>query len=218
MNNTFNVIRTKRKTIGLSITKEGRLLVRAPLFVSEREIEKVVQKHQSWIEKNRLKMACMSAVKESFAYRDGQVLPVLGHAYPIMTGEGKKAVFTGEAFLLPMGNREKTVALWYKKQAKEILGARTDIYSRIMGLNPVEIKITSAKTRWGSCSAKNALCFSWRLLCAPPMSVDSVVVHELAHIKMKNHSKAFYREIEKVMPDYRTHHQILKEYARKIPF
>lgn len=87
---------------------------------------------------------------------------------------------------------------------------RVEYYQSIMGVSPTDIKITSAKTRFGSCSSKNSLCFSWRLMLYPPEAIDYVVVHELAHIKEKNHSPAFYRVVAEVLPDYKRREKLLK--------
>lgn len=103
----------------------------------------------------------------------------------------------------------------YKQQlkalAKEKIPGRVEYYADIMGLYPISVKITSAEKRFGSCSGKNSLCFSYRLMLYPPEAVDYVIVHELAHIKHKNHSKAFYKTIENYMPDYKSREEILKK-------
>lgn len=96
-------------------------------------------------------------------------------------------------------------------QAREYLPMRVDYWSGIMGLMPTGLKITSARTRFGSCSGKNSLCFSWRLMQYPPEAIDYVVVHELAHIRHHNHSPAFYALIERYMPDWRERMKLLKE-------
>ena len=96
-------------------------------------------------------------------------------------------------------------------QAKEYLPMRVDYWSDIMGLTPTDLKITSARTRFGSCSGKNSICFSWRLMQYPPEAIDYVVVHELAHIRYHNHSPAFYALIERYMPDWRERIKLLKE-------
>ena len=98
-----------------------------------------------------------------------------------------------------------------KALAKEVIPLRVAHYGSIMGLAPTSVKITSAKTRFGSCSAKNGLCFSWRLMQYPMEAVDYVVVHELAHIVHKNHGKAFYALIGSVLPDYPERRKLLKE-------
>lgn len=96
-------------------------------------------------------------------------------------------------------------------RAKEYLPMRVDYWSGIMGLTPTGLKITSARTRFGSCSGKNSICFSWRLMQYPPEAIDYVVVHELAHIRHHDHSPAFYALIERYIPDWRERMKLLKE-------
>ena len=97
-----------------------------------------------------------------------------------------------------------------RRQAAEIIPRRVAYYSAIMGIDPAGIRITDARKRFGSCSGKNRLCFSWRLMLYPPQAVDYVVVHELAHIRHHDHSPAFYRLIEQYMPDYRQRQALLR--------
>ena len=97
-----------------------------------------------------------------------------------------------------------------KMRAKEILPKKVDYFAEVMGLKPTGVKITSAKKRFGSCSGKNSLCFSYELMLYPDEAIDYVVVHELAHIKHRNHSAKFYNLIEKYLPDYKTREKILK--------
>lgn len=97
-----------------------------------------------------------------------------------------------------------------KRKAKEIIPKKVSYYSSLMGLKPTAVKINTAKTRFGSCSSKNSLNFSARLMKYPEEAVDYVIVHELAHIKYHNHSKSFYDLIEKYMPDYKERIKMLK--------
>ena len=96
-------------------------------------------------------------------------------------------------------------------QAKKVLPERVAHYAAIMGVKPTGITITGAQKRYGSCSAKNRLCFTWRLMAYPQEAIDSVVVHELAHIVHKNHGKDFYALVESVLPDYRQRKKLLEE-------
>ena len=98
-----------------------------------------------------------------------------------------------------------------RRKAKEILPRRVQYFSERMGLVPTGIRITGAKTRFGSCSGKNSLNFSWRLMMYPMEAVDYVVVHELAHIRHKNHGKGFYQLIESYLPDYKIRRELLKD-------
>ena len=98
----------------------------------------------------------------------------------------------------------------YVKKAKEIIPEKVKLYAELMGVQPTGITITSAKTRFGSCSGCNRLSFSWRLMAFPESAIDYVVVHELSHIIHKNHSHDFYKCIEDILPDYRERIKILK--------
>lgn len=97
-----------------------------------------------------------------------------------------------------------------KKTAKKVLTEKVAYYADIMGLKYGRIYITSAKTRFGSCSSKGNIAFSYRLMLYPEEAVDYVVVHELAHLVQMNHSPAFYKIVEKVLPDYKRRKKLLK--------
>lgn len=97
-----------------------------------------------------------------------------------------------------------------KERAGTELPGRVAHYAALMRLQPADITITGAKKRFGSCSPKNRLCFSYYLMRYPDAAVDYVVVHELAHIRHKNHGKAFYALIETILPDYRDRKKLLK--------
>jgi predicted metal-dependent hydrolase len=94
--------------------------------------------------------------------------------------------------------------------AAEVIPARVAHYSALMGLTPTGVRITGARKRFGSCSSKNSLCFSWRLMQYPPEAIDYVVVHELAHIRHHNHSAAFYALVAQVLPDHRDRRALLR--------
>lgn len=102
---------------------------------------------------------------------------------------------------------EKTVL---KNRAKVYLTERTEYFSKVMGLKPTAVKITSAEKRFGSCSGTNSICYSWHLIQYPPEAIDYVVVHELAHIVYKNHGKNFYKLVKSVLPDYKIREKLLK--------
>lgn len=100
-----------------------------------------------------------------------------------------------------------------KNKAKKVIAERVEYYARIMGVNYVKITIRTQKRRWGSCSVNGNLSFNCLLMLAPIEVIDSVVVHELCHIKVKNHSKKFYNEVLRVFPDYWNCHNWLKEHG-----
>jgi predicted metal-dependent hydrolase len=98
-----------------------------------------------------------------------------------------------------------------RRIAEDFLPLRTAYYGQIMGLSPEGVRITGAKNRFGSCSAKNRICYSYRLMQYPTEAVDYVVVHELAHLVHKNHGPDFYRLVGSILPDYRAREALLKK-------
>ncbi len=168
----YELIKSARKTIEISISKEFKIIVRAPYKMSHADIDKFVLKHENWIEKHLVIAKNRYEAKGYDELSDDEIINL-------------------------------------KQKAMEVIPKRVEYFSKIMNVKPYGIKITSAKTRWGSCSSKNSLCFSYRLMLYPPEAVDYVVVHELAHIRIKNHSKLFYQEIEKYMPDYKNRKKML---------
>lgn len=167
----YSVIYSKRKTLGLEITKDLKILIRAPMRTPKRDIEHMVQKHAQWIDSHLEKQRKRSEARPELCKEEQELL---------------------------------------RKHAKTIIPLRVAYYGRLMGLEPTGITITSAEKRFGSCSAKNRLSFSWRLMRYPEAAVDYVVVHELAHIPHKNHGKSFYALIESFMPDYKERKKLLK--------
>lgn len=107
----------------------------------------------------------------------------------------------------PPPTAEEIAAL--KARARAILPGKIQHYSRILGLTPTGVKITAARTRYGSCSAQNSLCFSCFLMNAPDAAIDLVVVHELCHIRWKNHGRQFYALLAGVLPDHRERRRLL---------
>lgn len=102
-----------------------------------------------------------------------------------------------------------------KEKALDIIAKKVTYYSKIMGVKPSKIVIGNAKSYWGYCDIKNNINFSWRLMLASDKAIDYVVLHELTHIKHHNHSKEFWSDVEKFIPDYKILNQELKELAKK---
>lgn len=169
---SYEILRSKRKTMALEVRRDGSVVVRAPLRLSHAAIADFVARHQGWLSVQQARQA---------AWRQ---------AHPQPTPEEAQALL---------------------EKARRLLPERTAYYARRMGLSPTGVRITSAKTRFGSCSAKNSLCFSWRLMAYPMEAVDYVVVHELCHIVHKNHSAAFYALVASVLPDYRARQALLRQ-------
>lgn len=173
----YELIRAQKKSISLSLNKEGTPIVRAPLRMPKHEIDAFVAKHNDWL------------VKQLERFEQNH--------------ENIHSISSSEIALL-------------KKTGYDIIQRKVAHYSAIMNLAPTGIKITSANSRYGSCNHKNSLCFSYMLLLQENSFIDYVVVHELAHIKEKNHSPRFYAIIERYMPDYKERLKRQKQAVRNV--
>jgi predicted metal-dependent hydrolase len=111
---------------------------------------------------------------------------------------------------------EPKILRQYKKEAKDKITQRLDYYSSVTGLRYKTVKITSAKTRWGSCGPRGNLCFTWRLMNAPLEVIDYVVVHELVHTVQRDHSKKFWSKVHAIIPDYKTRRTWLRKTGRDL--
>ncbi len=164
------VIKSRRKTLSLTVNDDLNAVVRAPYGTSEKTINDFVRKNEKWLEK-----ATSQKMKQL-----------------------EKTAFSEDEIR------------GFVSRAKEIIPQKVEYYSKLMGLEPTGVKITRAKKRFGSCNAKNSLCFSCFLINYPDEAIDYVVVHELAHIRHHNHSRDFYKLVEKYLPDYKKREKMLK--------
>jgi predicted metal-dependent hydrolase len=209
----FQLIRSRRrrKTISLQIKEEGRVVIYIPYHTPKGEIEKFIKEKQPWIVKKISEKE--RATKETRrVFITGEKFLYLGESYPLEIGDthkkGLPLKLSFGKFILDKDHLERArdlFILWYKREAKEKLEARVRYFSNKLQLVPKGFKITSAKHRWGSCSRDNRLSFSWRIIMAPWSVIDYVVIHELVHIKEKNHSKRFWDYLETIFPDHRKH-------------
>jgi predicted metal-dependent hydrolase len=209
----YTLTRSKRKTLALYV-RDGKTEVRAPLRTPKRDIDKFVASHARWIRDRLARSREQAEEREAFTLRCGDTLAFCGAEYPLVAREGTRAGFDGESFYFPPGltsEQIKAVCVSiYRRLAKIHLTERASHFAKRMNVAPAELKVNGAKTRWGSCSAKKSLNFSWRLLMADAETIDYVVVHELAHITEMNHSARFWAIVESVLPDCRERRKRLK--------
>ena len=213
----YQVIRSRRRTIAICISKDGAVLVRAPLRTAQSAIDRFVAEKQGWILEKSALMAANAAVREKFSVAAGSVLRLLGHDYPVVLGE--KIAFTGTVFTITQQDSVETklrIVNLYKSIAQGVIPERVALISKQTGLIPASVRIGSANTSWGSCTGKNGLHFSWKLIMAEQEVIDYVVVHELAHTMEHNHSARFWRLVEKILPDYKERRAKLKQLEKKL--
>jgi predicted metal-dependent hydrolase len=210
------IIRSRRKTFELMIKDDGSLVVRAPLGASEAQIERIVQQRSDWIKKKQELVRHRNQQLPARKFAGGEILLFLGHPYriSIATNQAIPLVVTTKQFRLAadsLPHAREMITRFYLKQASLIIPQRVAYFAQRNRLKYKAVRISDARTRWGSCSSKGSLSFTWRLVMAPPKVIDYVVVHELAHLLERNHAKAFWQKVEAMMPDYLQHKRWLKE-------
>lgn len=209
----YDLIRTRRTTAAIYIRPNGTVEVRAPFKVPKAEIDRLLLSKESWINEKRLLMQEQMEKKAAFCLNYGDSVLVRGHEYPITAKIGHRAGFDGRQFYMPPGldsiQIKAACIQIYRSAAKQFLTGRTLDFAAKMGVIPSAVRINSAKTRWGSCSARKNINYSWRLLMAADDVIDYVVVHELSHLTEMNHSPRFWAIVEKVLPDYQSRRQQL---------
>ncbi|MAT42199.1 MAG: metal-dependent hydrolase [Anaerolineaceae bacterium] len=215
------IIRSKRKTIALVVQTDGKLIVRAPLRTTKKDIEQLVQQQEDWILKKQAEMLIRAKQNQPRLFVEKEEFYYLGHLYPLMivnqaleTLKFEKNTFRMTASLQPYG--AQVFKEWYRVQAKRILTERVAYYAKKHGFQYKKVRITSASSRWGSYSTSGTLSFPWRLVMAPIDMIDYVVVHELVHSRFQNHSKDFWNGVAAIMPDYKERRKWFKLHGSQL--
>lgn len=208
------IIKSNRKSITLVIDKNGELIVRAPKFVSDREIMRLVSSKQDWVTKRLEEAQKTEKLKQELIIEEGSSIPFMGEPHTIHIGDCRTVTLTEDVILLPtVHDPEKLFMKWLKTQALYMLQESVEHYAAQMGLVYEAVKLSNARTSWGTCTSKRVLRFSWRLVLCPTEMLDYVVVHELSHIRHMNHSREFWGCVESVMPDYKKRRKWLKAHS-----
>jgi len=212
------VSRTNRIKSATIKVEEGTVKVVVPKALAQEKIAKLLTSKNSWIKEKialHRQMQAASAKQyisgESFSYlgRNYRLKVNIGLYQPVKLLNGRFTV----TLLKGTDNPEMikdSLTSWFKQRAEAKLTDKVKRYAQIMGVEYKSIGIKSYKSRWGSCSADSDIDFNWLIIMAPNRIVDYVVAHELCHLKHHDHSPKFWRELEKVMPDYAASKEWLK--------
>ena len=202
--------RARRRTIGLLVNDKG-LSVRAPNWVAETDVQHFLQSKTTWV------LAKLQAIQSrsrapAMVWAHGAQLDYLGQPLtlsldPAHRFEGAGAGIQGDALCVALPadagpeRLRDTVQAWLSEQARAHLTERLAHYAPVVGVSWTRLRLSSATTRWGSAHADGAIHLNWRLIHLAPELIDYVVVHELCHLHEMNHSPAFWRLVEAVLPD-----------------
>jgi len=220
MTKNYTIKYSKRKTMGLYITKNAEIEVRVPNGTPQKVVADFVGQHQQWISTHHGAVAEQVAERDNFELRFGANLLFLGQEFPLESVEKPAFGFDGLCFYAyaQMSAEELKTSLVgvYRTLAKKLLSDMVEEMAKHMGLKPKAVKINGARTRWGSCSSAGNLNFSWYLVMAEEATIRYVVVHELAHLIEMNHSPNFWRIVEQVLPNYKSEREKLKLLQKKL--
>jgi len=216
------IIRTRRKTIALIVQRDGKVIVRAPLLTSQRQIMNFVHEKSDWITETLEKIKKNPLQPPPHRFEEGEKFWYLGQQFPLsFVSNQRKILQFDHRFLLKrdyLPRAKSILEKWYKNQAREFLTDRTAFYAQKYGFSYKKINITSARTRWGSCSTNGSISFTWRLIMAPIDVIDYVIIHELVHTRVHNHSRQFWGQVEKIMPEFRKYRLWLKKNGTLLRF
>ncbi|MDA9101216.1 M48 family metallopeptidase [Omnitrophica bacterium] len=202
----WKLVRSERRTIAIEIGPGAETIVRAPRRAPMEMIQKFIHEKQNWILRQQDRVRQRAEGLPAREYQSGERFFYLGRWYPLrLAAEGNEPLtFDGE-FRLVEARRHQGRALfekWYGARAKAQIPGRVLVWAERMGLTYRTVRISRARRRWGSCSLKGNLRFSWQLMMTPWFVIDGVIIHELAHLRIANHSKAFWQLVHRFCPDY----------------
>lgn len=211
------IIRSHRRTVAVHVLPTGEVVVKAPVRVSMGFINQFIDKHKEWIEK-RLEQVQKQRVRGKI-YKNGEKFLYLGKEYSLEIGDYKTIEAKNEKLLFSQVLEfriQKELTAWYIRQGRKIITEQVEYYTKQMGVQYIGLTFSDTKSQWGRCTHDNRLQFSWRLVMAPLLTINYVVVHELEHTKEKNHSRAFWSKVRLFNPSYRQQIKWLKENGKSL--
>lgn len=213
----YALVLSKRKTLGIHVYPDCRVIVRAPLGSDPRTVEAHVRTRAAWILKHVTRFQTappVTAAPETPRYADGATIRYLGTSYPLRVeaaARDRVQRVGGEIVVAVKGaaDADRAAALvkrWLRLQAERVFAERlTALFPRVesWGVAFPPLKIRDMRSRWGSCSSKGNVSLNLRLIHQPLDLIDYVVLHELCHLKELNHSPRFWALMDRVLPDWR---------------
>jgi predicted metal-dependent hydrolase len=220
----YDLVRSRRKTVGITVHRDGRVTVRAPMNAPAAGIQAIVQKKGGWIVKKQRLFAEAPPAPAPPRFVSGEEHLFLGRAYPLVVRQAKKGhveLVDGQFLLYrpatsSADSREKLMREWYREQAKKVFAKRLETcYPRAaaLGIPFPEMKIRLMKRRWGSCASyKGSILLNLRLVQTAEPYIDYVILHELAHFKERYHNRDFYALMDHLLPGWRARREELNSF------
>lgn len=217
------VIYSQRKTISIEVQADGKVVMRVPRRTSQARIQQVAAEKAEWIRHTKEKIQARQQARPSIRFEEGANLPLFGRWYPLTLRQQTPTRFgfsAGQGFWLrrdQVGQARKLLVEFYREATRAQTSRLALDFCWRWQLSFGEIRVTSAVTRWGSCSPKNNLSFTYRLALLPLDLVEYIVAHELTHTRHHNHGPEFWKLVARMIPDYQLRRKKLKDLAALLP-
>ncbi len=204
----YSVIRKpRRRTASITVSRNNQISVVVPAWISSRQIEDLVQKKYSWIQKRIRLNAEFEARCLKRQYHAGESFYFLGRPHILTFASNQDETVSREGdYLIVSGGEpaqiKKMLKAWYIRELEIILGQRIPFFEKLLNVQAREVKIKSLESQWGNCRTGEILTFNWKMVMAPQEIIDYIIVHELAHLIHLNHSRNFWQRVQSVYPSY----------------
>ncbi|MBQ7452780.1 MAG: M48 family metallopeptidase [Clostridia bacterium] len=209
------IVRSSRRSLSLTILKNGEVVVKAPLKMRDGDIEKFVLSKQRWLQ-NKLNAISNNLTRFDDIISYKRIL-LNGNKFDIVLMPVKKVSFSNNVIAFPdriePEKRIKFLKNWLKKFANSVLEPRIEMLAKEYGLKFNDFKITDTKGRWGSCNSKKLICINFRVAMLPQDIIDYVLTHELCHLIEMNHSREFWNNVLGYYPKAKSARIALKDYG-----
>jgi predicted metal-dependent hydrolase len=217
----YEVIRSRRSTADIIIERDGSVVVRAPEWADDELVARTVQSKEYWICQRLAEWRDLNAKQVLREYKNGEGFLYLGRAYRLLlvNDQAEPVQLKNGRFLLrrdlikggKIAAAKAALQDFYIARGRERLRQRVDYFAPKVGVVPTGVEVRELGHRWASCSSTSKLAFHWKCMMAPPTIIDYIVTHELCHLHHRDHTDAFWNEVDKVMPDFLER----KEWLRK---
>ena len=202
----YELIRSNRSSIGITVERDGSVVVNAPQNLAVDEVEKNIYKKRLWIwEKLAIKNVYNDRLIER-KFISGETFSYLGRSYRLqVVDEDIDLKLKNGWFMLGRKYRTQAKELfkkWYIEHLKSKIQERFVYLNKELNLPTSEYKVMELGYRWGSCTKDGVLNFNWKIAMAPLGVIDYIILHEVTHLKEHTHNERFWREIQRLMPNY----------------
>jgi len=218
---SYEVVRSRRSTADIIVERDGSVVVRAPEWADDELIDSVVKSRHLWIFQSLAEWKDLNATRVLREYKNGEGFLYLGRAYRLLLAvdQNEPLRLENDRFMLrralveggELGGAKEAFRNFYISRGLEHIRQRVDYFAPKAGVSSWSFEVRELGNRWASCSPSASLSFHWKCMMAPLTIIDYIVVHELSHLHQRDHTDAFWNEVDKLIPDYSER----KEWLRK---